>query len=134
MRRRHTLTPGEPLLVGLLTFEPWPLRESRPPVLMIDVWCPACRTHHRHGWLADWPLNSVFHRVAHCRTAKPPSPYEGGGYHVGLDPSPPGVAHNNATLARYAATLGHWRDWKARRQARHAIAGTIGPDAGPPAA
>jgi hypothetical protein len=116
-RRRHTLKPGEPLLVGHLVLGEAPFRESTVPALMIDVWCPACRTWHRHGWLAEFPTNAANHRVAHCRSAKPPSPYEAGGYYVGLDPSPPGVAHSKAMLAAHTARVATWERWKERRQA-----------------
>jgi hypothetical protein len=78
--RRRSLPRGTPLLVGRVRVEGF-----RPPVLLLEVWCPWCKRLHVHGWSGDdRRADHVEHRVAHCLDG---SPLQGQGYYVGLDPA-----------------------------------------------
>src|SRR4051812_4399846 len=83
MRVRRGLKPDEPLLVGHLDLLDVGLALTAPH-LGVSVWCPCCHRPHHHGW-EDPPfrLDAVSHRWAHCPHG---SPFDEGGYHVGLDP------------------------------------------------
>jgi hypothetical protein len=112
MRVGRGLKSDQPLLVGHLVILDAGLRSTRPH-LGVDVWCPYCHRDHHHGW-EDLPfrLDAASHRVAHCPHG---SPFDEGGYHVGLDPSPAGLADYRRVIREFAAILDRWTPAYARR-------------------
>ncbi|MBN2427885.1 MAG: hypothetical protein JXK94_06095 [Deltaproteobacteria bacterium] len=50
----------------------------------ISVWCPYCKDTHEHGWNPKERSDEVEHRHAHCTDRK--SPFNDGGYWIGIDP------------------------------------------------
>lgn len=77
---------GLPILRGILTnlTESWfknadGITES--PDATLQIWCPECRRHHRHGWCLDDDYDVISHRVAHCDRG---SMYAQDGYFIGV--------------------------------------------------
>ena len=94
MKRRKSLKPDEPLLVGNLFLVQGGKRT--PPHLLIHVWCPYCKQQHEHGWPGNkgnggFEADRVTWRVAHCvqhrGTPRGFGPGDEHGYWIGLDPS-----------------------------------------------
>lgn len=77
---------GLPVLRGILTnltkcyFENADgITESRDAYL--QIWCPECYRHHRHGWCLDDDYDVISHRAAHCDKE---SAYSQNGYFIGV--------------------------------------------------
>jgi hypothetical protein len=111
-KRRRSLKPDEPLLVGRLR-----LPEARGfsldsrPSLLIDVWCPYCKRHHQHCWVEDFASDAVSHRVAHCYAG----PLAHDGYWIGFDPAQ--AEANRRTLAEFKAFRERYEAWRKRTAA-----------------
>lgn len=87
---RPEMHEGLPVLRGILTnlTERWfqnrdGITES--PNAYLQLWCPECCRHHRHGWDLHDDYNVVSHRVAHCDTN---SAYRDNGYFIGVVKQP----------------------------------------------
>lgn len=77
-----TAPEGFELLLGCLTVH---RPRGASPYLTVEGWCPSCGHRHRHSWTADYGLDAITHRAAHCDIPDPP--LRGVGYYVGLDPA-----------------------------------------------
>lgn len=97
--------PGpNPLLVGVLAEGP-PAPDGR-PTLDLLIWCPFCRTTHRHG-------GDEFARRHDGATRRVPHCEEGGyldgfWYWVGLDELH--AVHNSETSSRFRRATAEWRE------------------------
>jgi len=63
---------GRPVLIAL------PMDDD----IQVIAWCPYCEVWHTHGMGGSVPKNGLGHRVAHCHSQDPESPFEHGGYYL----------------------------------------------------
>jgi hypothetical protein len=103
MKTRRSLKDGDVLLVGRLQVQRKPRvdggHRTGCPVLVIEAWCPHCRTLHTHGFgPPPFRQDAVSFHPSRCQFEGSPLAT---GYHVGLDST--ARDHNLAVVQRFEA-------------------------------